>query len=288
MENDVYIDLLFLINFSMDFLCLYITAGILHRKKSPWRLILASALGGIYSVVSLCWGIGGILSFSLDIVSCLVICAVAFAGVGGFGAYMLSSLLFVGVSMMTGGCMSALFNLLNRIDLPLEGMGEDGISVWAFALLAIAAGLITLLGGRLISGKTSVRDCELSVEFDGKTQTYHALCDSGNLVRDPISGRAVIFLDRQASNGFFDADAIESFKNGVAPKNHSYSTMRLIPINTVSGSSVIVALLPQRLTVTVRAKKEKSFCPDALIAFTDIGRSADGHNAVVPCEIIKF
>ena len=49
MQIDVYADVLFLINFSMDYLCLYITARVLHRKMTLWRILSASALGGIYA-----------------------------------------------------------------------------------------------------------------------------------------------------------------------------------------------------------------------------------------------
>lgn len=288
MENDVYIDLLFLINFSMDFLCIYITAKILHRRKKAWRFLASAAFGGVYSVVSLFWGLEGFYGFLADIASCLVICAIAFAGVGKITSYFLSSLLFVGVSMMTGGCMSALFNLLNRINLPIDSINEDGISIWVFALLAIIAACITLLSGKLVSSKTSFHDCELKVQFNGNEHTYFALIDSGNLVRDPISGRAVIFLDKKASNEIFDERIIDDFKSGIPPVNQSYRTMRLIPINTVSGNSVLVALLPDNLIIKTGEKRAKILSPDALIAFSDICNNENGHTAIVPSEIIKF
>ena len=44
-----------------------------------------------------------------------------------------------------GGMMTALFHLLNRLELPLDVLGreQDGLSAWVFALLA---GISTFAG----------------------------------------------------------------------------------------------------------------------------------------------
>ena len=53
MGRVVYADLLFLVDFSMDFLCFFITARLLHRRFFFVRSILAAAIGGVYSVLAL-------------------------------------------------------------------------------------------------------------------------------------------------------------------------------------------------------------------------------------------
>ena len=45
-QQEVYADLYFLVNMSMDLLCLNLTAALLHRGVRRWRLLLASAVGG--------------------------------------------------------------------------------------------------------------------------------------------------------------------------------------------------------------------------------------------------
>ena len=145
MVTDVYADLLFLINFSMDYLCLYICARVLHRKMSLVKMIIAASIGGIYSVISLLLGLGGILSLTVDVAVCVAMCAIVFAEkTQRVSSTLLCSFLFVGISMMTGGAMTAIFNLLNRLELPIDSVGEDGISPYLFAILAIISGLSVL------------------------------------------------------------------------------------------------------------------------------------------------
>ena len=48
----VYIDVLFIINFCMDFLSLYISGAFLHLKQSQKQLLFSALLGGCYAVFS--------------------------------------------------------------------------------------------------------------------------------------------------------------------------------------------------------------------------------------------
>ena len=48
MTEYIYGDVLFIINFSMDFIALFICGKIMHFKMSFWRMALAATLGGVY------------------------------------------------------------------------------------------------------------------------------------------------------------------------------------------------------------------------------------------------
>ena len=51
----IYGDVLFVINFCMDFLSLYISGKLMHMKMSRLRLIIAATIGGIYGVVAVAY-----------------------------------------------------------------------------------------------------------------------------------------------------------------------------------------------------------------------------------------
>ena len=148
MGQTVYVDLLFMINFSMDFLCFFLTARILALPLSLPRTLLASALGGIYSDIALFITLGALPSLLLDIFVCVLICAIAFLKKGELSSLPLYIIVYFAISMALGGFMTAIFNLLNKADIPLESGASDGISVWAFAALAAVSGLLTFFGGR--------------------------------------------------------------------------------------------------------------------------------------------
>ncbi|MBE6647341.1 MAG: hypothetical protein E7611_06895 [Ruminococcaceae bacterium] len=290
MARDVYVDILFLVNFSMDYLCTYICAKVLHRKMKLWRAVLAAAIGGVYSVVSLLLDLPSPISLLFDCAICLIMCATVFFEKGrSVGSLFISTFLYIGISMMTGGCMTAIFNLLNRLDLPLDAVEADGFSTYLFAILAAIAGIISLKSGQVISKKGAIHECALHVRFCGQDFEFSGFADSGNLVRDPISGRAVIFIDRKVIEEKLSLDFLDSFAAGNMPADSPCKSLRLICLNTASGSSVAVAALPEsvRIEYVDARKKSRSFELDALISPTDIGKSAQGYNAVIPAEIIK-
>ena len=291
MTRDVYADLLFLINFSMDYLCLYVCARAMRRKIRLPRMLIAASLGGIYSVLSLFLPTSSIISLIIDALVCVVMCAITFSEEGRrASSTLLCSFLFVGISMMTGGCMTAIFNLLNRLDLPLGDIESDGISTYLFAILAAAAGIISLRSGEIVSRRAAIKDCTLTVALRGKSITLSALVDSGNLVKDPLSGKSVVIIDRTALSPLVDLSAIDSFLSGEPPNGGAPKGMRMIPINTAGGRSLLCAFPPDALSATVTTKKGKSAAValDALIAPSDIKNSAAGHGAIIPSDIIKI
>lgn len=290
MLQDVYADLLFLINFSMDYLCLYICARIMHKKMYLCKMLIASAVGGIYSIVSLFLPVSSLLSVLTDCLVCLIMCTVAFSSRGvKAGSVLLCTFLYVGISMMTGGCMTALFNWLNRLELPIEELGSDGISTYLFAILAAVAGFISLKGGQIVSSRSSVTECHLKVRFCNNDFEFSGICDSGNLVRDPISGKPVVFLDRKTVASKLDISFLDDFKNGKMAKDCPCKSLRLIIVNTAAGTSAISAALPEKMILEAEYRRGKTILlePDVLIALSDIKSSAQGYNAIVPAQIIK-
>lgn len=292
MEQTVYVDLLFLINFSMDYVCLYACAKVMKRKIRFVRLILSAALGGIYSVISVFLPFGAVIGTAADALFCLIICAIAFSEKGRrLSSTLLCGFLFVGISMMMGGIMTAIFNALNRLDLPLDSIDGDGISTYLFAIIAAVAGIITLRSGAIIAKRADIKECTLILTVSGKTKEIFALSDSGNLVKDPLSGKSVVLIDRNIMAELADLTIFDDFLSGeLHLEKNPPKGLRVVPINTASGRSALCAMPPDRMIARAITKKNKTveLELDALIAPADIGKSAEGYGAIVPASIIKI
>ena len=290
MQYDVYADILFLINFSMDYLCLYICARILHRRFRLVKMVAAAAFGGIYSIVSLFLPFSPFWALLADGIVCIAICAIAFAERGqGRYSFFVTAFLFIGISMMTGGCMTAIFNLLNKLDLPLELISSDKLSTYVFAVLALIGGIISLKSGQIISRRGAVGECKLFVRFCGEDFVFSGFSDSGNLVREPISGRPVIFLDRSVFEKKLSLDFLDSYANGKFDTSFPCRKLSLVSFHTAAGGSIAVAAFPDSLRIEFEGGKGKirTVYPDALICPVTLGKSSQGYNAVIPSEIVK-
>ena len=283
MEKTVYADLLFLINFSMDFLCFYISSKILSFKFSTLRAVLGSVLGGIYSVAVLFMPSLYGFSFAIDVAVCLLICFVVW-GARRKSDLLLGFLLYFAVSMALGGFMTAIFNLLNRLGFnKISASTGDGISVWLFALVAFISGAVTLIGGRFFRRRSSERLVELEVSYGGMSKKISAFVDSGNLLSEPISGKPCVIVDLGELKDLLPSEILSAaYRGGVtllASSAHA-KNVRLVPATTAIGEGLLLALKVDKMCIDAGKGMYET---DALLALTSLG----GKSALVPSSLIR-
>ena len=287
MVVEVYADLLFLINAGMDGLCFCLTGKLLHRKLSLWRVLVGSAMGGLYAVVSLLPDTGQAAALLADLLVCVLMCLAVFSGrgAGGWRRVALSTGVYFLLSMVLGGIMTALYHLLNRAGIPaLLPEGEDGIGAWLFLFLAVAGGILSLRGGRLFRREAARIPCLVSVTLQGRTATLEGMVDTGNLLRDPVGGRLVICAESSRLVGILSPEmacALQGDGSCLASLSPSDGRrIRVIPAGTATGTGILYGFLPDTISVTVEGKPAREV--DAVVAVTVL----DGTQALVPSELI--
>ncbi len=286
----VYADVLFLINFSMDFLVFYICARLAGRKLYPFRSALAAALGGAYGVASLFFEENSIITSMGDILSLVLICSVAFASKNlrardFFGR----CLLFALVSAILGGIMTALSTALERSGfVSHEYESGDDISIWIFALIAAAGGAAAFVGGKRMKKLAVAKSADIVITLDGKSATVHAMTDTGNMLTDPLSGRGVALCELDAVKDLFSREIIEYWRKGDFSANlaPSYAKrLRFIPSRgALSGKTALLAAVEADM-VTIsndRGKREV----DILIAPVPYNLSAGESRALLPPGLV--
>ena len=288
MEQTVYIDLYFLINFSMDLLGLFLAAKLLSYRVHPARCVLASAFGALYACVELLAIPSGIAGFLLDAFACAVMAAVAIKRRGNLRQVGAFAVVYTAVSILLGGAMTALFSLLNKLELDKilgESEVSDGISVWLFALLAAISGVLSFLGGRIFKKKSARKQGRVRVTYGTRSVTFNALCDSGNLLREPISSKPCIVADLKLINDIFAPHSARLIKEGRISEldTSDAGRIRVIPARTVSGDGLLYALRADSVLVDMG----KGWCEvDAYVAFSSVELGENETRALIPSEIV--
>jgi stage II sporulation protein GA (sporulation sigma-E factor processing peptidase) len=290
MAVEIYGDLLFLINLGMDALCLYLTGRLLHRRLSHIRIWVASALGGFYSVAALLMDTGQAVALLTDIAVCLAMCAISFGckGSEGLRRFLGTALLYFILSMALGGIMTALYHLLNKLEfrLPADSEGE-GMEAWLFALLALPATLLSLWSGRVCRRAASVPVCTVEIEVGGRSVMLEGMVDTGNLLREPMSGRAVLCADAsllpRLPAELAEGLRLDALSEATARRGSPYR-LRLIPAATAEGTGLLAGFIPDRITLRwMHRGKEKSQSVDAVVA---VSHHLQGVQLLVPAELI--
>lgn len=287
MEQTVYADIFFLINFSMDFLSLFIAAKLLERPIGASRFALASLFGGVYACVALFLPLGSVFSFLADALACVLMAFIATLKRRELKSALIFSLVLSAVSILLGGAMTALFNLFNKIGVYRifgDGAQSDGVSVWFFAILAIISGAIAFLGGGFFKRRAVRRQGRLEISYLGKSLTLPCLCDSGNLLREPISNLPCVIVDADAARAIFPQSFIEAVYSCDISKlsEREQSRVRLVFASSAVAESALVAIRVDSLRLDFGKGKTTV---NAYLALSREKIFADGMKALVPCEL---
>lgn len=292
MGQTVYADVLFLINFSMDFLVLYLCAKLSRRRINCVRYVLAATLGGAYGVAALFLPQSGFTPLICDALSLAIICTVAFYSKEiRFRDFVGRCALFAGVSAILGGMMSAFYSVLNRSGLAvLEPDGGDDISVWIFALIAALGGAAAVAGGKRMKSIAAAKQSSIEIGFGSRTVRLCAMTDTGNLLTDPLSGRGVAICELDAVKELFPRELVEYWERGdigsitAIPEKYALK-LRYVPAKGAAGTknSMLTAIVPDIFKVICEGKEVDA---DVLIAPVPTTLSAGESRALLPPGII--
>ena len=192
MVTVVYIDSVFCLNTLMDCLLLWATgqlAGISVRKG---RCFAAGIFGGFYAAAVFLPGWYGLASLPGKLAAGMGMSLIAF---GGERRFFRLVLLFAAVSCGMAGCVMGI-GLLSG-GLPMEnGVFYTDIDVRVLLTAAAAAYVVLTVVFRSAAGP-GVRGVLIPVtlEWGGRRVTLTALCDTGNTLRDPATGRPMLVAE---------------------------------------------------------------------------------------------
>lgn len=174
----VYADLVVVLNFLVDFLLLLGTNRLSGFPPGVGRAAAAAALGAAYSGMCLIPGFRFLGNTLWRLVSLGFMAVIAF---GWNKSAVKRCGVFVLLSMAMGGIAT--------------GFGSG--SFWMIAVAAAGVWILCRIGfGGRISGREYV---PLEIRHQEKTVRLTALRDSGNTLRDPITGEPVLVIDAAAA-----------------------------------------------------------------------------------------
>ncbi|MBR2931013.1 MAG: sigma-E processing peptidase SpoIIGA [Clostridia bacterium] len=244
----LYVDVYFLINFSVDMLACFLTASLLHIKTDIPRLLILSFLGGASALVDI---------FFEDPVVALIngVCYLLFAGM--IIAKELSLwrrvrfvVAFLILEMTLGGVVSFAYGLLDRYLAPFledSGTGENRRALILSVFILLAIGVLRLFIMMLSDG-TRVKVARMKAGIGDRSIEFDALVDSGNLVKDPMSMAPVVFLKPSLAEKLFPKELLSL--EDVDKLDHVHKRrIRLIPVTRGEETHVAIGMVPDEASL---------------------------------------
>lgn len=247
----VYLDLVILLNFAVNYGLLRATARLTGAGAGPWRLGLGAAVGAAYAGACVLPGLGFLAGNLWRAVFLGLMVAAAF----GVGRQQLrQGLLFLGLSFALGGL---------ALCLHLRGF-------WA---LVLGAGGLALLcrvfwkGGMNHAGQL----VPVSIVLGERQVRLTALRDSGNTLSDPFTGQSVLVVQYDTARQLLPISREELRDPGAAMEALQVRApavkCRLIPYRAVGAGGLLLAVRCDSVTVAGRsAGPWVALAPDRLSA----------------------
>ena len=262
----LYADVLLAINFSMDFLALFITSIILHKKTSKSRIVLSALLGALFGVFEVILPLGTVSTTILSVLVSFFMCAIAFFE-KSIKRFFFTIITFWIISMALAGVMSFVYTVMNRV-LSSVIVGFSPVTTYNGARFFIIVSITAIVGiifSKIFTTKKDVKFAEIKVTIDKDEYIIKALCDSGNMLTEPISAKPVILVCEKTTLGKRILDIDDKRK-------------RFIPYSDVTSDGILLGIIPEKVYV------EKNSV-DAVVATIKKDSFAD-YDGLVPSSLI--
>lgn len=264
----VYVDLLFGLNTLINYLLLRGSAALGGCPVKLWRLAGAAVLGGLYAVASVMPGAEGLQGLVFQGLCAGLMLLTAF---GWKRNTVKQGLFFFGLSFALGGMVLLAVQLVEPDCVLLGGRAYYAVSTPALLLLAglsyglaavVLSGCGTHTGGDLVS---------MTLELEGRTAGLRALRDTGNTLRDPLTGQSVLIVGKTVQKQLLPAMQAKDPAAQITELSWLYPQLRfrLVPYRAIG---VDHGMLPAiRCGMRIGEKSQS-----VLVAFSPTEVSADG------------
>lgn len=249
----VYIDLLFLLNFTANYLLLLAAGRMSGAVLRRPLLALGAAIGALYAAAAFLPGLSWLSALPCKLASGVLMAVAAYGGGRGL---LRSTVMFFGASAMLAGLVLAA-ELLGGGALTLEnGVLYSRFDLRLLLVLCVLCYFILSLFFRRVARHGGGELVRLDIRLFGRALRLTALRDSGNTLTDPATNRPVLVADYEAIRPYLPAAAdpaqpVESLRRLTEA---GVRGCRLLPFRAVgTGAGLLLAVRTQSVSADGRA-----------------------------------
>ena len=240
----IYLDVVIIENLIMNSIIIYATAIITKSKIKHIRILISSLIGAIYSVLSYISNLAIFSNLFTKILLSIIMVYIAFnpKDIKTLGKI---TLLFYLTSFVFGGVAFAMIYIIK----PQNILMKDGLFLGTYPLKtiflgAIVASIILITAFKVVKSKFSKKDmfCNINIKIQGKEKNIKVMVDTGNLLKDPISGMPVIVIEHTELYDILPKEILNNLEKILGGdleeipeniKNEYLSKLRVIPYSSL-------------------------------------------------------
>lgn len=211
----IYIDIVLIENLIMNYIILFATGIILKIKRNNLRLIIGSLIGAVYTVMTYIITIKLYSNFFVKILLSIIMVYISY-NPQSIKKMWKQLVVFYLTSFVFGGAAFALIYIVK----PQEILMKNGLFLGTYPLKsvilsAIIAFIIIITTFKIVKNKISKKDIYKNVKIyiEGKCIAVKAMLDTGNMLKEPITGKSVIVVEHTCLYEIFPKEILNNLEN---------------------------------------------------------------------------
>lgn len=266
----IYIDIVFFENLIMNSIILIATGMILKQKLSWIRILLASSLGAIYSILSYISELKIYSNFILKIILSILIIYIAY-NPQTIKKLWKSILIFYLTSFVFGGAAFALIYIVK----PQEILMKNGLFLGTYPLktvilAAVIAFIVLITAFTIVKNRINKKDmfCDIEVELNSRKIDVKAMIDTGNLLKEPITNTPVIVMEHTLLYECIPREILDNLENILGGdfekipegiKKEYISRLKLIPFSSLGKQNgMLVGIKADKVKIIEEEQEYKN------------------------------
>lgn len=283
----VYVDVLLFLNTVVDYIIISASAYLTRIEVKLWRKILAAFSAALFSLYIFLPPLGFWFGLLLRLSSSITAVVIAF-GFKNPRRFLRCVFVLYAVSFIYAGGMAGIWMLLK----PKAMSVNNGIVYFDISPLVLITLSFIFYVVIVIYKKLTGREAEtalmvpVNLRFGKRSADATALVDSGHTLSDGFSSSVVIIIDKLTATLLFGEQNVTTLLSLQPPSDTVISkSLRLMPIKTVSGESIMPAVKINCLKVSNGKKTHIIGKPVAVISDTKL---SDAYSVVIPPEALNY
>ena len=289
----IYIDIVFLENLIMNSIIIYATSIILKFKPKMIRVVISSAIGSIYAIITYVTELSIYTSIISKGILAIVMVYIAFNPQNMKNMWK-QLVIFYLTSFVFGGVALYLIYFIKPEDVFIK----NGIFVGDYVLKAIFLGaiiafIIIKISIKFIKTKINAKDmfCKIKIKLNGKEIETKAMIDTGNLAKEPITNTPVVIVESSLLEKVLPKEILNSIDNILAGKldgvkEEYISRLRCIPFSSL-GKQNEMLLGIKADEIVVEKEEENKISKNVIIGVYERSLTKRGeYRALIGLELI--
>lgn len=295
----MYLDIVFVENVLMNYIIIFTCGIVIRQKVKKVRILIGSVIGAVYTIVMYLNIIPLYSNFFMKMALSVVIVYVAFEP-GSFRKLMKNLIIFYLVSFVFGGCVFALMYFIE----PQLAQIKNGVFVGAYPLkVALVGGAVAFVvvqvSFRIVKTKLSKNDMfyEIEVAINGKAGKVKGLLDTGNLLKEPITGIPVVVVEHTSLFSILPAEILNNVEKIIGgdtnelTKNDEFlnivSRFRVIPFSSLGKQNgLLLGIRVDSINIEIDEKIER--INNVIVGIYDKSLTKNGaYNAIFGLDILE-